>query len=136
MTDLPTISTGCLLRTAVAEVRSGSHCFVSVFGGEAVHKELQLTSIVIQTKNGRKSPISVMVVPKIAAPIQNLVPTRGDRYLYLHGLPLAHPVGKDNKFEISLLIGAHFCWNTVKGTLQWYGSRLSASKHYITSTKQ
>ena len=67
---------------------------MSAFGGKAVPKELQLTSIAIQTKDGGEVPISVLVVPKIAAPLQNLVPTPGDKYPYLRGLPLAHPVGE------------------------------------------
>ena len=146
-TDLPTAGTGCLLKTAVAEVRSGSHrcraqilfdegaqrsfmtqqlahdlniqpykrqrICVSAFGGEAVPKELQLTSVAIQTKDGGEVPVSALVVPKIAAPLQNLVPTPGDKYPYLQGLPLAHPVGNDN-FEISLLIGADFYWKIVQ----------------------
>ena len=116
-TDLPTTTTGCLLKTAVAEVRTGSHhCMaqilfdegvqrsfmtqllardlniqpykcericVSAFGGEAVPKELQLTSVAIQTKDGGEVPISALVVPKIAATLQNLVPTPGDKYPHL-----------------------------------------------------
>ena len=45
--------------------------------------------------------------------IQYLIP--GDQYPYLHGLLLAHPVGSDNKFEITLLIGADFYWNIIYG---------------------
>ena len=91
---------------------------MSAFGGEAVPKELQLTSIAIQTKDGGEVPISVVVVLKIAAPLQNLVPTPGDKYPYLRGLPLAHPVGKDNNFEISLLIGADLYWNIVQDKIK------------------
>ena len=86
---------------------------VSAFGGEAVPKELQLTSVAIQTKDGGEVPISLLVVPKITAPLQNLVATSGDKYPYLCDLPLAQPLGKDNNFEISLLIGVDFYWNIV-----------------------
>ena len=133
------------MKTAVAEVRAGSHrcraqilfdegaqrsfmtqqlardlniqpykcerICVSAFGGEAVPKELQLTSVAIQTKDGGEVPVSALVVPKIAASLQNLVPTPGDKYPHLHGLPLTHPVVNDN-FEISLLIGADFYCKT------------------------
>ena len=146
--DLLTTDTGCVLKTAAANVRSGSHCCraqilfdegaqrsfmtqqlardlniqpykrqkicVSAFGGETVPKELQLASLAIQTRYGGEVPISVLVVPKIAAPFQNLVPVPGDKYLYLRNLPLAHPVGNTNKFEISLLIGADFYWKIVQ----------------------
>ena len=146
--DLLTTDTGCLLKTAVANVCSGSQCCraqilfdegaqrsfmtqrlardlniqpykrqkicVSAFGGETVPKELQLSSLTIQTRDGGEVPISVLVVPKIAAPFQNLVPVPGDKYPYLRNLPLAHPVGNTNKFEISLLIGADFYWKIVQ----------------------
>ena len=64
--------------------------------------------------DGGEVLISVLVVPKIAAPLQNAIPLPGDQYPYLHGLQLVHPVGSANKFEITLLIGADFYWNIVQ----------------------
>jgi len=92
----------CLLKTAIAEVRSGiNYCkahilfdegaqrsfmtqqladtlkvescthhriHISAFGGEAIPRELQSTSIAILTYDGGEVLISVMIVPKIAAP--------------------------------------------------------------------
>ena len=78
-----------------------------------------MTSAAIQTKDGGEVPISVLVVPKIAAPLQNLVLTPGDKYPYHCGLSLAHTVGKNNDFEISLLIGADFYWNIVQDKIIW-----------------
>ena len=147
-TDLLPGSTACLLKTAIAEVRSGpNRCkaqilfdegaqrsfitqqladslkvdsckrqriCISAFGGEAIPRELQSTSIAIQTNDGGEVPVSVLVVPKIAAPLQNAVPLPGNQYPHLHGLQLAHPVVSDNKFEITLLVGADFYWNLVQ----------------------
>ena len=56
----------------------------------------------------------VLVVPKIAAPLQNLIPDPGERYPYLRGLPLANLVQGTDKFEISLLVGADFYWRIVQ----------------------
>ena len=146
--DLPPTNNSCLLKTAVANVRAGSHyckaqilfdegaqrsfmtkqlaqalnirscqrqrIYISAFGGEAVPKELQMTSISLQTNDGTEVPISVLIVPKIAAPLQNLVPIPGNHYPHLHGLPLAHPVRNSDNFEITLLIGADFYWNIVQ----------------------
>ena len=53
---------------------------------------LDLASVSIRANDGSDIPISVLVVPKIAAPLQNLIPDQGDSYPHLHGLPLAHPV--------------------------------------------
>jgi len=50
-------------------IRSCQHhrIVISAFGGEAVPKELQVTSISLQTNNGIEVPLSVLIVPKIAA---------------------------------------------------------------------
>ena len=147
-TDLLPGSTACLLKTAIAEVRSGPNhskaqilfdegaqrsfitqqladslkvdsckcqrICISAFGGEAIPRESQSTSIAIQTNDGGEVPVSVLVVPKIVAPLQNAVPLPGNQYPHLHGLQLAHPVESDNKFEITLLVGADFYWNLVQ----------------------
>ena len=147
-TDLLPGSTACLLKTAIAEVRSGPNrskaqilfdegaqrsfitqqlaeslkvdsckrqrISISALGVEAIPRELQSTSIAIQTNDGGEVPVSVLVVPKIATPLQNAVPLPENQYPYLHGLQLAHPVGSDNKFEITLLVGADFYWNLVQ----------------------
>ena len=142
-----TVSVPCLLKTAIAKVRAGSHyckaqilfdegtqwsfmtlqlahdlnirsrrqrIVISAFGGEAIPKELQLTSISLQTNNGTEVPLSVLIVPKIAAPLQNLVPIPDNHFPHLQGLPLTHPVRSGDNFEITLLIGADFYWNIVQ----------------------
>jgi len=56
-------------------------------------------------------PISVLIVPKLAAPIRNSVRAH---LAQLHGLPLAHPVTSDENFHISILIGADFYWQFIQ----------------------
>jgi len=56
----------------------------------------------------------VLIIPKIAAPLQNLVPIPDNHFPHLQGLPLAHPVRSGDNLEITLLIGADFYWNIVQ----------------------
>jgi len=53
-------------------------------------------------------PISVLVVPTIAAPILNIVLLSINLMPHLQGLKLAHPVTSSKNFTISLLIGADY----------------------------
>ena len=46
---------------------------ISAFGGDVVPRDLQLASIAILTDDGGEVPISVLVIPKIAAPLQNAI---------------------------------------------------------------
>ena len=85
---------------------------VSAFGGGTTPKS-HLASVSVRTNDG-EVPMSVLVIPKIAAPLQNLIPSPGDCYPYLRGLPLAHPVQAIDKFDISLLVGADFYWQIVQ----------------------
>ncbi|XP_065896277.1 uncharacterized protein [Dysidea avara] len=87
---------------------------VSTFGGGTTPKELHLASVSIRTNDGGEVPISVLVIPKIAAPLQNLILSPGDSYPYLRGLHLAHPVQANDKFDIPLLVGADFYWQIVQ----------------------
>ena len=44
--------------------------YISAFGGEAVPKELQVTTISLQTNSGSEVPISVLIVPNTSALLQ------------------------------------------------------------------
>ena len=66
-----------------------------------------MTSISLQTNNGIEVPLSVLIVTKIAAPLQNVVLIPGNLFPHLQGLPLAHPVRSGDNFEITLF----FYWN-------------------------
>ena len=70
--------------------------------------------IQVQTVAGVKIPISVLIVPKIAPPLQNLLHTSLQNILHLKGLQLAHPVTDNENFEISVLIGADYYWSFVE----------------------
>ena len=72
----------------------------------------------VHTLNGSHIPISVLIVPKLAAPIRNSVHTYTHlrNIPYLQKLPLAHPVTGDENFEISILIGADYYWYLYKTT--------------------
>ena len=60
----------------------------------------------IETVTGELIPISTLIVPTIAAPIQNAVP-----------VSVAHPVTSNNTFTISLLIGTDYYWKFVQDTI-------------------
>lgn len=68
----------------------------------------------VQTESGEVIPITVLIVPSIAAPIQNLVSTAVYTMPHLQGLKLAHPVTSGKNFTISLLIGTDFYWSFVE----------------------
>lgn len=86
---------------------------ISSFGGEITPKN-QVNSIqfVLETDGGDVN-ITALVVPKIAAPIQNFTSSDLHSLTYLRGLKLAHPVGVAEKFDISFLIGTDYYWDIV-----------------------
>ena len=57
-------------------------------------------------------PIDVLVIPTIAAPLQN-IPQRIQQLPYLRDLKLAHPISGSSSFAIDMLIGADFYWDIV-----------------------
>ena len=87
---------------------------ISAFGGEpSSFQHLGVTTINIETLIGEQITVSVLLVPMIAAPLQNTYHTHLLNMKHLDGLQLANPVTKGNKFEISLLIGADYYWKFV-----------------------
>jgi len=64
--------------------------------------------------NGGQIPVSVLVVPKLAAPVRNFIRTHLNHLPYLSGLTLAHPVTSDENFRISVLIGADHYWEFIQ----------------------
>ena len=80
----------------------------------ATYKTLPVGIIEVQTVAGVKIPISVLIVPKIAPPLQNLLHTSLQNIPYLKGLQLAHPVTDNVNFEISVLIGTDYYWSFVE----------------------
>ena len=76
-------------------------------------KIMEVTQIQIKTRNGQLPPLSTLITPTIATPLRNTASTSITNLTHLKGLPLAHPVTGDKKFDISLLIGADHYWDLV-----------------------
>ena len=76
-----------------------------------------VTTIEIETTNGELIPVSTLVVPTIAAPIQNAIPIALSSMPHLQGLKQVHPVTSDKNFTISILIGADYYWKFVQDTI-------------------
>lgn len=77
-------------------------------------KKLNMATLQVITTTGIHVPITVLIVPSIATPLENTVKTSILTQLpYLNGLRLAHPVTRSDSFEISLLIGADHYWDLV-----------------------
>ena len=88
---------------------------VSSFGEHiSTPKKLTVASILINTLNKGQIPVSVLIVPKLAAPIRNSIRVHLNKLPYLKGLSLAHPVTSDENFHISVLIGADFYWQFIQ----------------------
>ena len=66
-------------------------------------RRLAKASIHIHTLNETWIPMTVLVVPKLAAPITNC---HLNQLSHLRGLPLALPVTSEGNFQILILIGA------------------------------
>ena len=59
-------------------------------------------------------PVSALIVPHIATSLQNSFQACVKNIPHLQGLVLAHPITREEKFEISLLIGADHYWDFIE----------------------
>ena len=145
----PTGNSTCLLKTAIATIRTPTHqgtahilfdegsqhsfilqsladeiglqpyktdkIFLSTFGthSPSIHT-CNVAKIQLITNSGEQLPLSVLIVPTIAAPIQSIVASDIPQLPYLRDIPLAHPVTTDRQFQISLLIGADYYWSIIE----------------------
>ena len=76
---------------------------------------LDVTTVNIVSHIGEMIPLSVLVVPKIAAPLHCITSSKLRQLPYLGNLTLAHPIMKeDSQFDISLLIGVDHYWKIVQ----------------------
>ena len=92
--------------------RTESVC-ISSFGGESTPKHpVDVITVALETDLGDIN-ISALVVPTIAAPLNNFVTSDVRELPHLQGLKLAHPVTSSQKFDISLLLGADHYWEIV-----------------------
>ena len=78
---------------------------------------LEVVTLFIHTFSGSRFQISVLIAPKLAAPIRKSVRACLKDIPYLKNLHLAHPVTLDENFEISILIGADFYWQFVQDSI-------------------
>ncbi|XP_071128314.1 uncharacterized protein [Mytilus edulis] len=77
-------------------------------------RNLDKTTINLKSTEGELIPIKVLIVPTIASPLQTHNIGITQKFSYLRGLQLAHPVMDGEQFEISLLIGGDFYWDIVQ----------------------
>ena len=68
----------------------------------------------IETESCELIPISVLIIPSIEVPVQNLVSTSVYTMPHLWDLKLAHPVSSGRNFTISLLIRVDYYWSFIK----------------------
>ena len=80
---------------------------VSTFGAQRqLNHEVNVAKVSLLTLSGQAIPITVLVVPCIATPIQNTVTFNVTRLPHLQNLTLAHLLTTDKEFDIFLLVGA------------------------------
>ena len=77
-------------------------------------KLMEVAHIQIKTRSGQLIPSSTLITPTITTPLRNATSTSITKLTHLKGLPLAHPVTSNRKFEISLLVGADHYWDIVE----------------------
>ena len=75
---------------------------------------MDVTNIQIETLEGERIPISVLIVPTISTPIHNLCHVALDTLLHLKDLKLANPITNSQEFTIAILIGTDYYWSFVQ----------------------
>ena len=74
---------------------------------------MSIATVDVETLTGELIPLSALLVPVIAAPLQNTYHKQLMNMEHLQGLKLANPVMKSNNFYILLLIDADYYWQFV-----------------------
>ena len=91
------------------------HITIAPFGTEHTSaKPIPVGCVSIETNSGNRISISVLIIPFIAAPLQNSLQAPIESFPHLHGLKLAYPITNENNFQISVLIGADYYWTFVE----------------------
>ena len=83
-------------------------CLASFGSSTGLVRRLNVATILLETITGDKLPLSVLLVPAIAAPIQNTSCSSIANLPYLKELKLANPLTAGEQFNITLLIGADY----------------------------
>ena len=88
---------------------------LSTFGsGTSNTSKFDVATINLHSISGKLLPLTVLIVPTIAAPIHTVDQTSLTNLPYLKGLRLAHPIPPTDQFSITLLIGADQYWKIVE----------------------
>ena len=88
---------------------------ISTLGAQSSHiRKLDITTIQLHIISGQLIPLTVLIVPTIVAPIQNLNNKPLTDFLHLKWLPLAHLVTSTKQLTNNLLIGADHYWYVVE----------------------
>ena len=88
---------------------------LALFGSPtALVKRLDIAAIYLETTTGDRLPLSVLIIPTIAVPVQNITYYAIDKLPYLKGFQLANPMTVGEQFEVTLLIGADHYWQVVE----------------------
>ena len=87
---------------------------LSAFGAQtSARRNLSVATIQVVASFNEQIPINVLVIYQIAAPLQLRSRNHIQNIPHLQGVQLAHPVIRDESFEISLLIGADHYWDEI-----------------------
>ena len=79
---------------------NSEHIAVAPFGAEYTKaQQLSVACVYVETECGESIPISVLIVPFIATPLQNSVRASVNTFQYLQGLKLAHPITIEDNFQ-------------------------------------
>ena len=88
---------------------------LSTFGtGTGCMGRFDVATINLHSSSGHLIPLTVLIVPTIAAPIHTVDQKSITSLPYLNGLRLAHPISSAEQFSITLLIGADQYWDIVE----------------------
>ena len=71
-----------------------------------LNRKMDVAMINLLTNDGHAIPLSMLIVPHIATPLQNTTSISVTHLPHLQNLQLAHPLSAEHQFEISLLVGA------------------------------
>ncbi|PFX23152.1 hypothetical protein AWC38_SpisGene12298 [Stylophora pistillata] len=103
---------------------------LSAFGGQtSAVRHLPLATLNVVTTSGEKILLRVLVIEKIATPLQTHMQQGVEDLRHLRGLKLAHLIMSDESIDISLLIGADHYWDLVEDhVIRGPGTTAVASK--------
>jgi len=88
---------------------------ISTFGNDTSRTgQFDVATINLHSISGQLIPLTVLIVPTIAAPIHTVDQKSVTNLPYLNGLCLAHPTSSTEQFSITLLIGADQYWKIVE----------------------